>query len=254
VTWPITQVARMSGVTARTLRHYDEIGLLRPAHVGANGYRWYGREELLRLQEILLLRELGMGLAEIGRTLAGPGDRAGALRRHHARLVAERDRLDRLAATVSRTIAEIEHGRGEQEEEMAQDPERLFEGFDAARYEAEARERWGDEVVDGSRRRMAGWTKEDAAAVRAESTELTRRVADLMAAGRPVDDPAVLDAVDAHYRWVCRFWTPDRESYPGLGRLYVDDPRFRDNYEQVRPGLAEYLRDAMAAYAVARLS
>ena len=241
----------MSGVTSRTLRHYHEIDLLRPAYVAANGYRFYGREELLRLQEILLLRALGVGLAEIGGMLAGPAGRAPALRRHHARLLAERDRLSRLAATVARTIAEIEEG-GENEMTVS-NPNELFDGFDASRYEQEARERWGDEAVDESRRRMSGWTKEDARAVQAESAGVNRRLAALMDAGRPVDDPEVLDAVDAHYRWVSRFWTPDRESYPGLGRLYTDDPRFRAHYEEVRPGLAEYLRDAMAAYASARL-
>jgi DNA-binding transcriptional MerR regulator len=279
VAWSITQVARMSGVTARTLRHYHEIGLLRPAYVAANGYRYYEREQLLRLQEILLLRELGMGLGGIGEMLAGSTDRADALRRHRARLLAERDRLTRLAATVTRTIAAIEAAGSdaapagvaggataaasgvaggdtakEGEQMTTDDPGALFDGFDAARYEQEARERWGDEAVDESRRRMSGWTRDDAGAAQAESAEINRRLSALMAAGRPADDPEVLDAVDAHYRWVRRFWTPDRESYPGLGRLYTEDLRFRANYDRVRPGLADYLRDAMAAYASARLS
>lgn len=96
--WPIAEVARMSGVTARTLRHYDEIGLLPPARIGTNGHRYYEERELLRLQQILVLRALGLGLTEIGRVLAAQIDELAALRGHHRRLLAERDRLDALAA------------------------------------------------------------------------------------------------------------------------------------------------------------
>ena len=106
--WSIVDVARMSGITSRTLRHYDDIGLLRPAGTGSNGYRRYGQDELLRLQRILVLRELGLGLPEIAAVVDERRDRVEALREHHERLLAERDRLSRVAATVARTIAELE--------------------------------------------------------------------------------------------------------------------------------------------------
>lgn len=109
--WPIAEVARMSGVTARTLRHYDEVGLLPPAWIGTNGHRYYEERQLLRLQQILVLRELGVGLSEVGRILAEQVDELEALRGHRRRLLAERDRLDALAATVSRTITELEQSR-----------------------------------------------------------------------------------------------------------------------------------------------
>src|SRR6478735_9796685 len=104
MTWPIAEVARMSGVTARTLRHYDEIGLLPPARIGTNGHRRYEERQLLLLQQILVLRELGVGLPELSRILSEQVDEVDALRGHHRRLLAERDRLDALAGTVSRTI------------------------------------------------------------------------------------------------------------------------------------------------------
>jgi DNA-binding transcriptional MerR regulator len=122
VSWSIQQVARLSGVTARTLRYYGEIGLLRPARVGPNGYRYYEQEQLLRLQEILLLRELDMDLGTIAAVVDGARDRVEALRAHEQRLLAERGRLDRLARTVAATIAHLEEG-------TAMPAEELFEGF-----------------------------------------------------------------------------------------------------------------------------
>lgn len=167
MTWSIVEVARMSGVTSRALRHYDAIGLLPPTRIGANGYRHYGEAELLRLQRILVLRELGVGLGEIAAVLAAETDEVAALRAHHERLLAERSRLDRLAATVARTIAELEresarghggehgrdrehghgHGHGRKDDTMARihKPETLFEGFDPAAHEAEAAERWPEQ-------------------------------------------------------------------------------------------------------------
>jgi MerR family transcriptional regulator, thiopeptide resistance regulator len=252
MSWSIAQVARMSGTTSRTLRHYDAMGLLPPAYVGSNGYRYYERDQLLRLQEILLLRELGLGLDAVGSVLDEPGDRLTVLRRHRRMLVRERDRLQQLVVTIGRTIEELEGG-----EEMTEHPEQWFEGFDADKqraYEAEARELYGDEVVDDSKARMASWTKQDVQEIQEQSRVAHERIAALMDAGVAVDDPRTLDAVDLHYRWVSRFWTPNAESYTGLGRLYVDDPRFTENIDGTRSGLSTYLRDAMAAYASARLA
>jgi DNA-binding transcriptional MerR regulator/ADP-ribose pyrophosphatase YjhB (NUDIX family) len=110
MSWSIQQVARVSGVTARTLRYYDEIGLLRPARVGTNGYRYYEREQLLRLQQILLLRELGLDLATIGGVVDAEHDPIDTLRRHHRRLLDEWERLHRLAATVAATVKHLEEG------------------------------------------------------------------------------------------------------------------------------------------------
>lgn len=126
MSWSIQQVARTSGVTARTLRYYDEIGLLRPARVGSGGYRYYEREQLLRLQQILLLRELGLDLATIGGVVDAEHDPVEALRRHHHRLLDERARLQQLAGTVAATIKHLEEGTDMPAENMfeAMTPER----------------------------------------------------------------------------------------------------------------------------------
>lgn len=252
MTWSIAQVARMSGVTSRTLRHYDQIGLLPPACTGGNGYRYYGHAELLRLQQILVLRELGLGLADITGILGPQTDPVAALRAHHARLLAEHRRLGELARTVARTITALEITGEAGIMTQISNPENLFEGFDHSRYDAEARKRWGDAAVDEAVGRAG--SPEDIEQGQRQLTALIGRMGGLMAEGAPASDPRVLDLVDEHYRWVCGYWTPNRESYAGLGDLYVEDERFAANYEQVRPGLAAYLRDAMRSYAQQRLS
>jgi MerR family transcriptional regulator, thiopeptide resistance regulator len=251
MSWSIAQVARMSGVTARTLRHYDEIGLLEPDHVGGNGYRYYEEPQLLRLQQILVLRELGLGLADIAEAIDSEPDTLVALRRQHARLIVERDRLSRVAETVRRTIVELE-GKPEMSVHINR-PENLFEGFDQSQYDDEARERWPEEFEQAQAKRGT-MTDADMERWQREATAAMIRMAEFMAAGTPVDDPAVQDEVHQHYQVICAWWTPNRTAYRCLGQMYVDDERFKANYDKIAVGLAEYQAAAMAAYADARLS
>ena len=253
MSWSIVEVARHAGVSSRTLRHYDDVGLVPPAYVGANGYRYYDQDALLRLQEVLLLRELGLPLDAIRRILDATSDRTAVLREHHAALLAERDRLDRLATTVRRTIDMREGG-------TAMGPEELFEGFDADKqreYEAELVDRYGasvQEKIDESWRRVGRMSKDDAVRIQADLAVRDAEYAALLDAGVAPDDARTQAVTASHYAWVCQFWTPDAEAFAGLGDLYVDSPDFHARYEAVRPGLAEYVRDAMAAYAVESLA
>ncbi len=244
--WSTAEVARMSRVSSRTLRHYHHLGLLPPADTGSGGLRFYERPQLLRLQHILVLRELGLGLDDIGAVLDGESDEVAALRRHHERLLAEAERLRTLAATVAATITEREVGV-----EMA--AEDLFQGFRNDPYAAEAQERWPDGYAE-SRRRTDALTDADATRIRAEGDAVTADLATAMAAGTPADDPAVQQIVARHHAWVSHFWSPGRDAYTGLGQMYVDDERFTATYDAVAPGVAPYLRDAIAVYAVAHLS
>ena len=252
MSWSIQEVARMAKVTSRTLRHYDAIGLLPAARTSANGYREYDREQLLRLQQVLLLRELGLGLGLIGEVLAGTTDEAAALRRHHAALVAEGERLRRLADTVARTLATYETG-------VDMPAEQLFDGFSdrTAQLEEDLVARHGDGVREHfarSREAARGMTREDLAAVQQQWADLDDRLAALVEAGVAPDDPRTFEVLDDHHAAVSRFWTPDAAAYTGLGELYVQDEGFRARYDGRSPGLAAFLRDAMAAYAAARLA
>src|SRR5882757_1178769 len=164
MSWSTAQVARMAKVTSRTLRHYDEIGLLPPARTGGNGYRYYEQEQLLRLQRILLLRELGLGLDKVAEIVDARHDQVEALRQHHKWLLAEQKRYAQLARTVSDTITRLEGG-------STVKPEELFEGFDLDSekqrgYEADLRARYGEGVqasIDESRQRMRGWSSDQGA-------------------------------------------------------------------------------------------
>ncbi|WCD90871.1 HTH-type transcriptional activator mta [Streptomyces xanthophaeus] len=250
--WPIEDVARMSGVTARTLRHYDETGLLPPARVGAHGRRHYGERQLLRLQQILVLRGLGVGLPEIGRILSEQVDEVDALRGHHQRLLAERDRLDTLAGTVSRTIAELEQSRKDGNPMTINRPENLFEGVTPFHYEDNMRD--FPELAEEVARRAGAMSQADADAAHRERTAQMVRLAELMAAGHPADADPVQAEIDAQYRALAELRAVCAEDYRAIGRSVVDNETWRAAYEAIVPGLAAYQRDAIEAYATTRLN
>ncbi len=247
--YTVSQMAQVSGVSVRALHHYDEIGLLRPAHLGANGYRYYGRSELLRLQQILFHRELGFGLEEIRALLDDPKfDRVAALAAHRGRLASEADRFGQLIATIDRTIAQL---NGEQ----AMADKDLYQGFSAqkqAQFEREIVDKFGErgrEKIEESKRNFAAMSKEDVAAQKAENDAINLAFAAAMAAGAAPESERAQALAARHYAWVCKAWKPNRAAYIGMGEMYVSHPEFRAGYDAVRPGLAEYLAAAMRVYA-----
>ncbi|MFV0632586.1 MerR family transcriptional regulator [Demequina sp.] len=245
----IAAVARMTGVTSRTLRHYDAIGLLAPAWTGADGRRHYGRAELLRLQHILVLRELGTALDRIAAIVDSddPTITLAHLRDHLAGLTAERDRYARLAATVARTIDSLQKGTPMTNEE-------ILDGFEHEHYEPEARERWGDDAVDRSNERWAALGKDGQQRHLDTHREVVEALGAAIRVGFAPESDEVQEIVARHYQWVSLFWTPNAETYRGLTQMYVDDERFRMNYDEVAPGAAALLRDAAAIYAKRELT
>jgi DNA-binding transcriptional MerR regulator len=253
--WTTAEVAALSGVTSRTLRHYDAIGLVRPASTGPGGLRRYGREQLLRLQEVLVLRELGLRLEVVAAVLSGERDRLEALRDHERHLREEAARTARLADTVARTLAHLEGS-------TTMSAEQMFDGFEGhaervAAYEEELVAQHGEGVREAfrtSEQRTAGWGREDHEAAARAWDELDQRfLAQLRGGAEPASAP-VQALVAEHHAAVSQFWTPSREAYTGLGRVYVDDPRFRARYDALDPRLAAFLRDATAVHAEAHLT
>jgi len=251
--WSIQEIARIAGTTSRTLRHYDDIGLLPPTRIAPNGYRHYDEHALVRLQRILLLRELGLGLPQVADVLSKERAEASALETHLALLREEQTRLARQIASVESTINALRGG----EQLMA---ENMFDGFDHTQYREEVEQRWGAKAYADSDSWWRGMTD-------AERSEWQRRVSDLsrdwIAAAESGADPASAEAQDLarrHVEWLASVpGTPagaDVKGYVlGLGEMYVADPRFGANYATSSGGTqgAEFVRDALRVYAEANL-
>jgi MerR family transcriptional regulator, thiopeptide resistance regulator len=241
--WSIQDIARLAGTTSRTLRHYGDIGLLEPSRVGSNGYRYYDELALRRLQRILLLRELGLGLPAIADVLAGQQDDALALHRHLQWLQQEKARLDRQISSVEMTILKMEGG----EQLMAED---MFDGFDHTQYKDEVEERWGKDAYAKSN---AWWTSMSKAEQQQWKAKVASLAADWAAAAERGDDPASETAqalAKRHVEWLSSIpGTPGavKEYVIGLGEMYVDDDRFAKNYGGTKG--ATFVRDALRLYA-----
>ncbi len=248
----IQQVARLTGTTSRTLRHYHRIGLLVPSRVGDNGYRWYDDDALVRLQRILLLRETGMGLAEIGRVLDRETDEVTALRRHLETLTAEQGRLARQVVAVRRTIAARQEGRSVMADEM-------FDGFDHTQHREEVEQRWGADAYASSDRWWRGLDEDERGRWQERSAALVRDWAAAAAAGT---DPASDEAqglAARHVRWLASVpgtpghgGTPEKGYVLGLADMYVADERFARTYG-ADGGDAAFVRDALQVYAARHL-
>jgi DNA-binding transcriptional MerR regulator len=245
-TYSVQQLARLAGVSVRTLHHYDHIGLLKPSARTAAGYRQYGETDLLRLQQILFFKELDFPLADIQAILDDPGfDQVKALHDHRQLLQAEADRLGRLLNTIEKTISRLT------EDHMTpMTDEELYEGFtpeQIERYTREANEQYDPKIVAESNRRVRNMSKAQWQAVKNEGGTVAQQLADLM--DKQPSDAAVQAAIARHYAWVDNFWHPTAESYRGLGQGYAEHPEFRAFYEKYRPGLADFMCAAMTYYA-----
>ncbi|MFI8931662.1 MerR family transcriptional regulator [Streptomyces sp. NPDC053474] len=250
--WSIAEVARMSGVTARTLRHYDEIGLLPPAWTGSNGHRYYEERHLLRLQQVLVLRALGVGLPEIGRILAARVDEVEALRCHHRRLLAERDRLNALARTVAHTITELEQSRKDGTDMISiTRPENLFEGIRSAQCMKALH--GSPELAGAVERHNSALSEAEREADERERTAQMIHLAELLSVGLPADAEAVQAEIDTQYRTLARIRAATAEEYRAIGRTCVENEHWHAWYEAIAPGLAAYQRAAIDAYAATRL-
>ncbi|MFH9728345.1 MerR family transcriptional regulator [Streptomyces sp. NPDC017254] len=240
--WSIQEIARKAGTTSRTLRHYGERGLLEPSRIGANGYRYYDQAALVRLQRILLLRELGLSLPAIAEVLEGQRDTPAALRTHLLLLEQERERIGRQIEAVRTTLHKTENG----EELMADE---VFDGFDHTRYEKEVTERWGRDAYEKGDR---WWRSLDAARKKAfmdEQTGIARAFARALGDGLAAGSDEVQAIARRQVAWLSATTTPSKEYVIGLGRMYVDDPRFTENYDKHGEGTAVLVRDAMEIYA-----
>jgi MerR family transcriptional regulator, thiopeptide resistance regulator len=251
--YSVKQLAKLSGVTNRTLHFYDEIELLNPAYHGPNGYRFYEEEQVLKLQQILFFRELGFELKQIQELLGRSDfDQVAALRNHRRVLQGKLERMQELIQTVDDTLAHIE---GKKKMKASQ----LFKGFDPekqAEYEQQLIERFGEEAragIKATRRRVKSWTKADWERSSKEWNQICRGLVELMDQGFGSDSKEAQTWIGRHYEWLKQFWTPNRESYAGHGEFLVAS-ELRKAYDAIDPRLPEFIGEGILAYAERELT
>jgi MerR family transcriptional regulator, thiopeptide resistance regulator len=244
----VGEVATLASVSVRTLHHYDELGLVTPSARTEAGYRVYSDADLVTLQQVLFFKELGFGLADIARIMHDPGfDRLEALRMQRRMLMDKSTQLALMAEAVEAAIDATEGG-------VRMDAKDMFEAFgdfDPKEYEKEAEQRWGStDAYKESARRTKRYTKEDWIEVRKETEAVNAGLAALMDEGVPADDPRAMDLAEQHRLNIDkRFYPCSYEMQCGLAEMYIVDPRFTATYDKVRPGLGQYLHDAILANA-----
>ena len=251
--YTVKKVAEMSGVSVRTLHLYDELGLLKPACRGANGYRFYEEPQLLMLQQILFYRELEFGLKQIKHIIGQPGfDRIAALESHRRILRKKLARTQGLLQTIDKTIEHLKGIKTMKSQEM-------FVGFSPevqAKHERQLIERFGEcakEHLAQSKRRVKDWTKADWEKSGKAFAEICQDLVKLMNQGLPVDSPSVQEIIRRHYRWLKQFWTPTRRAYAGHGQFIVDS-ELHKAYEIHHPKLPEFAAAAIKSFAKRELA
>lgn len=240
----INEAARLTGITVRTLHYYDEIGLLKPGIVTDSGYRMYDEENLEMLQQILFFKELDFPLNEIKDMLNNPGfSKTEALQKHRELLLKKRERLDRLIALTEKTI------KGEKkmnfEEFNSKDIEAAKE-----KYAKEVKERWGDsEAYAESKRRTDSYGKKEWAAIDAGTKEIFGAFAGLSQRNIAPDSEEALRVVKRWQDFISKHFYPcSNEILSGLGMMYTEDERFRNNLDKFGAGTAEYMSAAIKSY------
>ncbi len=247
--YTINKLAKLAGVSTRTLRYYDEIGLLVPNRVGSNGYRVYEDKEIDQLQQILFYRELGVPLEEIQRILlAKDFDEFLALQNHLTALLQRRDQINLLINNVEKTIRAMKG-------EIIMSDQEKFEGFleklikdNEKKYGEEIRRKYGDESVNHSNAKVLNMNPKQYDSLESLTLELNEALKKAVSEGDPSSERAQ-KACELHKQWLCFYWNEySKEAHIGVTQMYVDDPRFTAYYDQIAPGCATFLRDAVAIY------
>ncbi|TFE00528.1 MerR family transcriptional regulator [Jeotgalibacillus salarius] len=248
--YTVHQLAKLSGVSGRTLRYYDEIGLLKPARMSSSGYRIYGGKEVDLLQQILFYRELDVSLEEITKIIHHPDfDLVPALQQHIQKLQDKHARLEQIISTVQKTIESKGGGISMSDHEK-------FEGFkqkmideNEEKYGKEVRDKYGDQLMDDSNAKMMGLSEADYVRMNDIEKSFISELKKAYETGDPASAEAQ-KAVDLHRKWLAFTWPKySKEAHAGLADMYVSDERFTAYYDQHIKGLTVFLRDAIYVYA-----
>ena len=249
--YTVKQLSELTGLTPRTLRYYDAIGLLRPARDAGNDYRQYGPTEVDRLRQLLVYREMGLPLEEIRGLLDAPGlDQAGVLRGHLDRLLDRRRQVEELIHMVRRTLDNLEGATAMTDREKFEDLKQRAIRENEAVYGQEVRRRWGGEAADDFNSRVAGMSREEWTQMQSEEEGYKDALRRAMAAGDPAGEDA-REACRLHRDWLLHYWSRDMftpEAHIGLVESYGKDERFTAYYEAVAPGCAAFFAQAVQQF------
>jgi len=234
----------MAGVSTRTLRYYDEIGLLVPLRISSSGYRIYGEEEINKLQQILFYREFDLPLEKITSLLQIRGhDREKLLREHRQKLLAKRDRIDQMLETIEKSIAETKGMMRMKDTEKFKGLKEKSLKANEEKYGKELREKYGEEVVEESNRKYRGQSQE----TYEKAERLAQEILEKLYAVMDEKDPSSSEAqevAELHKEWISLYWpTYTKEAHRGLAQMYVEDERFKAYYDKEKEGTSEFLRD-----------
>lgn len=247
--YTVQKLGVIAGVSTRTLRYYDEIGILKPARINSSGYRIYGENEVNILQQILFYRELGVSLESIKEILTSPDfNGIKALLEHREKLLEKRKQLDLLILNVDKSIESAEG-------KIFMSDKEKFEGFkqnlvdeNEKKYGKEIREKYGNEAVNKSNNKLKNMSQEDYEKITALEKEVIITLKEAFKTGNPASELAQ-KAADLHRQWLSFYWDKySKEAHAGLAQMYVDDERFTAYYDKEQPGTAAFLRDAVLIY------
>ena len=250
MSWTVGETAEIAKVSVRTLHHYDEIGLLEPGGRTEAGYRLYAVEDLERLQQIMLFRELGFALGDIRTIMSDPDfDRVGALTAQRNLLAEKARRTQTAIEAIDLRLLELEEGVPMTKEDASKMFGELFDGFDPAEYEDEVQERWGEtDAYKQSAERTKRYGRAEWEQIKAEMAENDARLVALMDAGVASDSPEAMAAAEAKRLHVSKwFYDCPLEFYVNMASIWVNDPRFTKNIDKAKPGLAAYSYAAVQA-------
>lgn len=241
--YTVKKLAEFAGVSVRTLHYYDEIGLLKPEFRSNSGYRHYGPEAVVRLQQIMFFRELGFSLGEIGDIISRPDfDVLEALRSHRTLLTRKAERVNQLLDTVEKTIRDL---KGEVKMQIKE----YYEGFSdrqIEQYREEVRQRWGEKTLQESEERVVNMGKENFAMVQAEGGKIFQGISDNIPKG--FESPEVQVLVTRWRQWLENFHNYSDEAVLGLGRAYSEDARFAKFFKSIHEDLPGFLTKAIEYY------
>jgi MerR family transcriptional regulator, thiopeptide resistance regulator len=247
--YQVKEVAELSGVSVRTLHHYDRIGLLVPSARTGAGYRLYNDADLLRLQQVLVQRELGLSLEAIRKLLDDPKfDHRAALLEQRKLLLERAAHTQQMIKALDSALSLLETTEGDMTMSKMRE---LFDGFDPSVYEEEAKQRWGKtEAYKESQRRTKQYTEENWQRYRDEAATNTLAFVAAMHAGKAVDDPDVMELAEQHRLLIDRWFYPcSHEMHARLADMYEADPRFAENIDKAAAGLTPFLSAAIRANA-----